>query len=422
MRTKISLYVRLPSSKHANHRSKTTPLFLVALNTHFPIDGGTIDKVMQARDRPTKRPRPSNAKSERAVLQIPTIQNGNAGIENSLKSSFNTYKAVLLPNFLQRSSEEQSSLKEEYSWKNIHDLYHRLNADDAKSWCIETADVDAPNSAIDSKEFLQPQILKDTRAYCSFLVQHDPKALNDLIDALPVSSLQSEWTHEPCVWIFFGRNSATTKRGDETTDLQGRPEHTDSISHDGTWHFQLSGTKRWMLRPTPKLLQHLQQTLPAEEFQTWSDMEKSSITVNCEQGDVLVINTKLWFHQTILPMQSQPSVSYARDFWTKMPSPSSGGTTEQGASNMTNVDGLYATNDIEAGTVVFREDEMPDCELHRSKDTYNCEVVELEDGTQAVVSTRDITAGEFFCLEDSDGESEFETDDDDDDDADEEEN
>jgi hypothetical protein len=39
----------------------------------------------------------------------------------------------------------------------------------------------------------------------------------------------------------------------------------------------------------------------------------------------------------------------------------------------------------------------------------NCEVVELEDGTSAIVSIRDIAAGEFFCTaesDDEDGESE----------------
>lgn len=51
---------------------------------------------------------------------------------------------------------------------------------------------------------------------------------------------------------------------------------------------------------------------------------------------------------------------------------------------------------------------MPDCELHRSATGANCEVVELEDGTGAVVSTRDITSGEFFCVPESDSETEEE--------------
>jgi hypothetical protein len=50
---------------------------------------------------------------------------------------------------------------------------------------------------------------------------------------------------------------------------------------------------------------------------------------------------------------------------------------------------------------------MPDCTLHRSATGgANCEVVELEDGTSAVVSTQDIVSGEFFCVPDSDSEEE----------------
>ena len=73
---------------------------------------------------------------------------------------------------------------------------------------------------------------------------------------------------------------------------------------------------------------------------------------------------------------------------------------------MTNLDGLYANCDIEEATVIFRESEMPDCELHRSSISPNCEVVELEDGTSAVVSTRPIAAGEFFSVAESSSSSE----------------
>lgn len=66
---------------------------------------------------------------------------------------------------------------------------------------------------------------------------------------------------------------------------------------------------------------------------------------------------------------------------------------------------------------------MPDCELHTSssKDVANCKVVELDDGhgTQAVVSSRYITAGEFFCIiEESESSSDDEDEDEDIDDND----
>jgi len=138
------------------------------------------------------------------------------------------------------------------------------------------------------------------------------------------------------------------------------------------------------------------------------------VTVECREGDVLVVNTRLWFHQTMLPTQSVPSVSYARDFWARPNRPDVDDKQQQSSGddgNMTNVDGLYATEDIEAGTILFREHDMPECELHRSKDNPNCEVVELEDGSGAVVSCRPIAAGEFFCIAEDDDSDEEEDED-----------
>jgi hypothetical protein len=110
----------------------------------------------------------------------------------------------------------------------------------------------------------------------------------------------------------------------------------------------------------------------------------------------------------MIPVQDEPSVSYARDFWTdetKRRQHNSDGAT---GTTMTNVDGLYATNDIEAGSILFRESDMPDCEVHRSRTNPNCEVVELEDGENAIVSICPIAAGDFFCLPESSDEGEGE--------------
>eukprot|EP00587_Corethron_hystrix_P012029 CAMPEP_0113300700 /NCGR_PEP_ID=MMETSP0010_2-20120614/2218_1 /TAXON_ID=216773 ORGANISM="Corethron hystrix, Strain 308" /NCGR_SAMPLE_ID=MMETSP0010_2 /ASSEMBLY_ACC=CAM_ASM_000155 /LENGTH=117 /DNA_ID=CAMNT_0000154163 /DNA_START=126 /DNA_END=479 /DNA_ORIENTATION=- /assembly_acc=CAM_ASM_000155 len=86
--------------------------------------------------------------------------------------------------------------------------------------------------------------------------------------------------------------------------------------------------------------------------------------------------------------------------------------TENGTETaMTNLDGLYAADDIEEGTIIFTEASMPDCELPRHHDP-NCHVVDLEDiGMMAVVSVKDIKAGEFFCVEETDDESEEDEDD-----------
>ena len=105
-----------------------------------------------------------------------------------------------------------------------------------------------------------------------------------------------------------------------------------------------------------------------------------------------------------IPAQSSknPSLSYARDVFL----PSNNTTATKDAANcnssMTNVDGLFAAHDIESDLVLFTENDMPGCELHQSSTNTNCELVELEDGTGAIVSTRFIKCGEFLCVEESD--------------------
>jgi U3 small nucleolar RNA-associated protein 6 len=275
-------------------------------------------------------------------------------------------------------------------WKDIGAIFESLAAEDKESWTVETNG----GASIPPAEILRPE-LTQLQAYCSFLIQNDKKAYKETTDRLPVKELVgTKWSYENALWIFFGRNPVD---GD---DLDGRPEHTDCISHDGTWHYQLSGVKQWFLRPTEEVISKICRQSPTVDV----SMENRSLRLDVKEGDVLVVNTNLWFHRTIIPPQRFPSVSYARDFRLKALT-----SKEAVQGGMKNLDGLYATNDIERGTVVFTEIDMPDCELHRSRNP-NCEVVELEDGTSAVVSSRNIAAGDFFSVpesssdEDDDGE------------------
>lgn len=273
------------------------------------------------------------------------------------------------------------------TWKDVGEIFNKLDSKDKDSWCVENAIKDEVSQA----RFLQPR-LTDDRGYCSFLIQHDKLGYEKAVERLPLQELS--WlpcSYHPALWVFFGRNPPLNER------LEGRKEHTDSVSHDGTWHYQLSGSKGWFLRPSQGLLYHFLQYMTADRMSNWS--ENTSIKVECKQGDVLVINTKLWFHQTVIPAQRKPSVSYARDFCFR-PSAQS----QDKESGLQNVDGLYAANDIENGTILFTEKTMGDCELQRSAGQYNCERVMLDDGMLAVVSSRDIPAGEFFCLKESDDE------------------
>lgn len=145
--------------------------------------------------------------------------------------------------------------------------------------------------------------------------------------------------------------------------------------------------------------------------------DREYIEVECKQGDILFVNTQLWWHSTLIPPQEVPCISYARDVYIISKERSAGAASaeasdvcnagDQHNSSMTNVDGTYAAEDIEADTVLFTENTMPDCELHRSKTDPNCQVIELEDEAtgesyMAVVSLRGIKAGEFFTILESD--------------------
>ena len=202
-------------------------------------------------------------------------------------------------------------------------------------------------------------------------------------------------------------------------NLDGRPEHTDSVSHDGTWHYQLSGCKEWHIRPTAELIKRRNDEGRNGKVQKSEDpsatvgvagSEEGRVTVKCNEGDVLILNTKLWWHKTIIPPQptckddgkAVPSVSYARDVYFDE---SDGSTSKQDDGKMSNLDGLYAADDIDKDTIIFTEEDMPDCELHRSEDP-NCELVQLESGLGAIVSRRAIAAGEFFCIAESSDEEE----------------
>jgi hypothetical protein len=147
---------------------------------------------------------------------------------------------------------------------------------------------------------------------------------------------------------------------------------------------------------------------------------------------VLVISTRDWWHSTRLPAaattsgigDSGPShtavrgdgvsVSVAREFnltassrqpgRSRHPAPAlRTGTRDEDdeAATFINVDGLFATRAIAAGTVILTEEEAADVELPVSSDDPNCEVVELDDlesGGLALVARRDVRSGEFLCV------------------------
>ena len=252
----------------------------------------------------------------------------------------------------------------------------------------------------------QPKWTEGDKWYASFIVQKDPVLMNHIFNkAVPFKALvwakQATIHHSEVVWFFCGKNL-------HELDLTGRTEHTDSVTHDGTWHAQVSGEKLWSIRPTEELIK-----MCGEKTGMTVD---SKFTIRCARGDLLLINTRLWWHQTRIPCtklaNDKVSISYARDIYFDAPA------RGKDLTDMTNIDGLYAPKNITEGSVVLTEDQLPDCTLPRSE-APNCQVVELDDGSGALVALRDIKEGEFFSVcpssseEDGDGGEWEETEEDD---------
>jgi U3 small nucleolar RNA-associated protein 6 len=433
-------------------------------------------------------------------------------------NAFYTYQALHITGFVPQSESDHPNINERLVCNAdfIQPLFDSLNDTDKASWCIEgdnnftTRSNNTELSMLElPSQFLNVKNMTTQRGYCSFLVQHSKVELEKLITSrLPVVHLPvmasggipnncmtgkevMKVKYGPCLWIFFGKNhpnNSVCKNNDHdnnnnnknelTSMLHGRPEHTDSVTHDGTWHYQLSGTKIWRLRPTTELLRRAEEYDNSQQLSLVSGTKrrrielsndnnvvedntnlstiikswmlpnnKGYIEVICKQGDILFLNTRLWFHSTFIPPQDVPSVSYARDVYL-LPDPKADDSNKKGIGNcneseeeekeeteeeqqeeeestMKNVDGTYAAEDIDAETILFTEHTMPNCELHRSKTNPNCQVVELENDNHggegsssymAVVTLRKIKAGEFFSILESDEEEEEDVSDDDDDD------
>ena len=100
-----------------------------------------------------------------------------------------------------------------------------------------------------------------------------------------VDCSHDEIHHGNAVWWFVGRNKARRA-------LPGRPEHTDAVTHDGTWHFQLSGAKVWHLRATEALAASLGRPAGSPPLR---------VRVTVRPGQVLLVDTRQWWHHTELP-------------------------------------------------------------------------------------------------------------------------
>jgi len=172
----------------------------------------------------------------------------------------------------------------------------------------------------------------------------------------------------------------------------------DEVTHSGTYHIQVAGTKTWIIRPHPDsflseefLLDDdgdseyeggLLSKLPgAEREEGIGRTHKNNcwrLRINVEEGDVFVLNTKIWYHCTELNYtpgsSSEWSISLAQDFYLPVPCPKD---VKKG-DIVYGYDGEIEKekeddDDSETGT---SDQEIPD-ELPRS-DVPNCVLVELD--------------------------------------------
>lgn len=280
--------------------------------------------------------------------------------------------------------------------------------------------------------------------YLSFIAQQSSTLLNRLSSMLPfpypplMDTEGGSWGgpavhHYDSFWVFVGNSCGSSGAG-----LQGRREHTDSVTHSGTWHYQVSGRKVWMVRPClcdeweeqhggiPVLQRsvHPPPTTPPvvhNKSEESSSVQRGSdgmdrLHLECRAGDLLIINTRLWWHQTVLPtagpqssadpgssrcrsrIGTNLSISVARDFSLQpkeevaicaicRSTDSDGdgkyddggggvGGGKQSRTMMSNCDGIYATRNLKEGDVICTEEDLPDCSLPRTKTAAeaNCEV------------------------------------------------
>ena len=177
--------------------------------------------------------------------------------------------------------------------------------------------------------------------YLSCVLQDDDEILNTFLEGLVLfppfvqTSVWRDFRHDDTIWIFLGKNLSNF-------DMQGRIEHTDLVDHNGAWHFQVSGKKIWRCRPVSDSTEWKGNVLSIctnskkrnvvndnladivhSDDSCKEEVERCEspkyLTVTCEAGDIFMINTRLWWHETYIPntedASEQYSMSYARDFY-----------------------------------------------------------------------------------------------------------
>jgi hypothetical protein len=275
--------------------------------------------------------------------------------------------------------------------QSILDFLKRQAATCETQWTVENSGDCTNDDASLTPSNISTTTSLDRSFYVSTIIhRQDADALEQLVNLLPETpDLFQDLQITGGAWLFLGHvGGKSSNKNKRKRSMVGRAEHVDEVSHSGTFHYQVAGTKTWWIRPHPELFvdnpPDLSQIPGAERDKAW----KLKVTV--QEGDVFCLNTKIWYHYTELPQDAEWSMSVARDFYLPIPCP----------------------QDTSEGEVIWEEENIPD-DMPRTTEP-NCALIQVQDeddeeddddGKIVLVALQDIQQGELLSIAIDDGES-----------------
>ena len=327
-----------------------------------------------------------------------------------------------------RCSNKQKQATHKEFRRTLQELYSSDAQSFERKWNVENSG-NYEDSLLNAKEVLRKSSHSDEAClvgpfYVSAILHKDDEStttttLDSILTALPFVSgspptLDDYARYGGGCWLFLGSNctnitdentnvhdeaTSTCKKrkfGDyaqhkSSSSLSGRSEHVDEVDHAGTWHYQISGSKTWYVRPNKK----------CEDWDSFSDagppdlqyvngakrsMKGCSrayrLKIVVEEGDLFVLNTRAWYHRTELDLQKDGvwSISIARDFHLRLGDEGESELEAAAAAAAAAIETpvLLCKSNASEGDIVMEEDEIPD--LLPQGDDPNCALAEIEMG------------------------------------------